>query len=132
MKEEQLRDLFRSQSDCYADADEDNILSMSEDRFVEVVNKMLPNTRTEQKDTEYRRGYRAALEYCRDCPALQTEQGWIDVNERLPEDQNYYLVYSKADDVVKIAQYGQLFMIWQERTGEQVYLVTKWQPLPKP
>lgn len=46
MTEQELRQLFRNRFSCYADTTDDSVvLAMDEDRFVEVVTQLKPETK---------------------------------------------------------------------------------------
>ena len=67
-------------------------------------------------------------------PSAQSEQRWIPVTERLPEESERYLI-SAFDGVWRrttIAQYQPRYKAWT-MTGRMAYWkVVAWMPLPEP
>lgn len=59
----------------------------------------------------------------------QLNNGWISVEDRLPEKSDYYLVYCGDYDGVRIIRFERLKtkVKWISKSN-----VTHWQPLPEP
>ena len=61
---------------------------------------------------------------------------WISVEERMPEREGYYLVYSCGDYEIAKFRKGK-FHIWEQDAFESMdwrptTLITHWMPLPEP
>lgn len=66
------------------------------------------------------------------CGAESAKPRWIPVEERLPEEDNLYLVVSENYDEVLAANYNTSYPgEWLRDDGIQVCGVTKYMPLPE-
>lgn len=77
--------------------------------------------------------YERALE-AMELYASQFRQEWIPVEILLPEDSEYYWVWSDGYSTEAIVTGMTSKMtgnrIWQSRTGRFLHYITHWQPLP--
>ena len=61
---------------------------------------------------------------------------WISVNNELPSQDGWYLVYCQSGSVVRV--YNTYHECWDDEDGDDVYCdavhgdVTHWMPLPPP
>lgn len=71
-------------------------------------------------------------EFIDDCPTIEAEPKWISVKERLPEDDEHYLVWCSDNNSCELALYfgdGE----WLTEDLENITrVVTHWMPLPEP
>jgi len=85
----------------------------------------LPEKLTNPHNYEYENGYNSALDKVR---KLNPNNGWISVEDRLPEDGRLVLV---SGGVARLEN-----GIWYSYTGytrqKIIWNVTHWQPLPEP
>ncbi len=84
-----------------------------------------------------------------DVDLLLSAERWISVEDELPKDSWYVLVYMKKNKIIKRAYYGYTSLQvlqgnqrkiklrkthkwWYDCGLHRVYAITHWQPLPKP
>lgn len=73
----------------------------------------------------------AAFEHGFDCGVESAKPRWISVEERLPEEDGFYLVASENYDEVLAANYSDSSIDWLRDDGLAVRGVTHWMPLPE-
>jgi hypothetical protein len=62
---------------------------------------------------------------------LEAERRWIPVSERLPENGERVLV-RMSNFYIVIACYFYKNGYWKNDSGQEIFIVTHWQPLPQP
>ena len=111
-------------------------------------NRAFELQKTHQTDKQL--GINWCINTLNELPPVAPTQRWIPVNERLPEEDEEYLLFGKVDEdednYIFIGEYdscGEQFGIWQEQfdrttlgcLGSEFYeyaSVLAWMPLPQP
>lgn len=98
-----------------------------------------PNAYSEEWNADYERGFSDAIDKALELPTIEaeTDNGWINVKDRLPDDKGRYLICteSRRDEIAYYQPIGDKFSdyepFWQGSSC-RFTSVTHWQPLPKP